>query len=136
MITEFSYRGKDRSARGVGNNSPRSPGGGWTNPQALRPERLRWLTTSAANRQIRMPNAPLQGRTTNVERGGGITAMRARRSMHAVDTVRSGALEDSPFRHKMPAPERGLRPSPLQTTTEVERRERAFPSFFPALDSA
>ena len=100
MSTEFLYREKDCSACGMGSYSPQPPGGFMSDPQALRLERLQWLTTSAANRQV------LIGNTMNslvlscdVPRACG-----AKQRIYGVDTVRSGALEELAFAPKNAAP--------------------------------
>ena len=63
-------------------------GGFVAGPRTLRPERLQWLTTSAANRLASMRN-------TLWSSGVGLIAQAApNRSIHRVDTVRSGALEE------------------------------------------
>ena len=49
MSTEFLYREKDGSGCEVKLYSLHSPGGFMSGPRALRRERLRWLTTPAAN---------------------------------------------------------------------------------------
>ena len=68
-----------------------STGGFLAGPRALRPERLQWLTTSAANRLASM-------RKTLWSLGVGPIARAApNRSIYRVDTVRSGALEELPL---------------------------------------
>ena len=69
-------------------------GGFVAGPRALRPERLQWLTTSAVNRQASM-------RTILWSSGVGLIAQAApNRSILRVDTVRSGALEELPYKPK------------------------------------
>ena len=71
-----------------------STGGFLAGPRALRPERLQWLTTSAVNRQASM-------RIILWSSGVGLIAQAAPdRSIHRVDTVRSGALEELPLSQK------------------------------------
>ena len=66
-------------------------GGFVAGPRTLRPERLQWLTTSAANRQVSM-------RTILWSLGVGPIARAAPdRSIHS---VRSGALEELPLSRK------------------------------------
>ena len=68
-----------------------STGGFLAGPRTLRPERLQWLTTSAVNRQAFM-------RTKMWSLTVGLIAQAApNRSIHRVDTVRSGALEELPL---------------------------------------
>ena len=57
LITEFSHREQDGGACGMEPNSLHSPGSLVAGPRTLRPERLRWLTTPAVNRQARGPGA-------------------------------------------------------------------------------
>ena len=71
-----------------------STGGFLAGPRTLRPERLQWLTTSAVNRQASM-------RTNLWSLTVGLIAQAApNRSIYRVDTVRSGALEDLPYKPK------------------------------------
>ena len=69
-------------------------GGFLAGPRPLRPERLQWLTTSAVNRQASMRNI-LWSLTV-----GPIARAAPNRSIHRVDTVRSGALEELPYKPK------------------------------------
>ena len=71
-----------------------STGGFLAGPRTLRPERLQWLTTSAVNRQASMRNI-LWSLTV-----GPIARAAPNRSIHRVDTVRSGALEELPLSQK------------------------------------
>ena len=92
MSTEFLYREKDCSGCETKSDLLLSLGGFMSGPRALRPERLQWLTTSAANRQAFMRNKMWS-------LGVGLIAQAApNRSIHEVDTVRSGALEDLPYK--------------------------------------
>ena len=56
MSTEFLYREKDCSGCEMKSYSLQSLGGNRSGPRTLGPERLQWLTTSAANRQVFMRN--------------------------------------------------------------------------------
>ena len=94
MCTEFHYREKDCSSCEMKPYSLLSPGGFMSGPRAIRLERLQWLTTSAVNRLAFM-------RTKMWSSGVGLIAQAApNRSIHRVDTVRSGALEELAFRPK------------------------------------
>ena len=94
MSTEFLYREKDRRTRGVGSYSPHTPGSALSGPRALRLERLKWLTTSAVNRQVSIRNKMWS-------LGVGLIAQAApNRSIYRVDTVRSEALEELAFTPK------------------------------------
>ena len=95
MCTAFpNCRAGVQRLRDLGSYAPLSPGGFVAGPRTLRPERLQWLTTSAANRLASM-------RKILWSSGVGLIAQAApNRSIHRVDTVRSGALEDLPFSRK------------------------------------
>ena len=67
-----------------------STGGFLAGPRTLRPERLQWLTTSAANRQVSIRNI-LWSLTVGL-----IAQAAPDRSIYRVDTVRSEALEELP----------------------------------------
>ena len=98
MSTEFLYREKDRSGCEMKSYSLLPPGGFRSGPRTLRPERLKWLTTSAVNRQAFMG-------TKMWSLGVGLIAQAApNRSIHKVDTVRSEALEDLAHKPKNVAP--------------------------------
>ena len=79
-----------------------STGGFLAGPRALRPERLQWLTTSAANRLASMRTI-LWSLTV-----GPIARAAPNRSIHRVDTVRSGALEELPLSRKDVASPKGV----------------------------
>ena len=82
------HREKDRSGCEMKSYSLHSPGGFRSGPRTLRPERLQWLTTSAVNRQAFMGTKMWSLDAARIARGA------SGRSIHEVDTVRSGALED------------------------------------------
>ena len=67
-------------------------GGFVAGPRALRPERLQWLTTSAVNRPAFMRTKLWSFCAARIARWA------LGRSIHEVDTVRSGALEDLPYK--------------------------------------
>ena len=69
-------------------------GGFLAGPRTLRPERLQWLTTSAANRQAFMRTNLWSRIAASIAHGA------SGRSTHRVDTVRSGALEELPLSRK------------------------------------
>ena len=69
-------------------------GGFLAGPRTLRPERLQWLTTSAANRLASIRTI-LWSLTV-----GSIARTAPNRSIYRVDTVRSGALEELPLTPK------------------------------------
>ena len=81
-------------------NAPPSSGGFLAGPRILRSERLQWLTTSAANRQVSIRNKMW---SLGV---GPIARAAPDRSIYRVDTVRSEALEDLPLAPKNVAPRR------------------------------
>ena len=95
MCTAFPYCrvGVQRLRRGEFYATP-LPGGFVAGPRTLRPERLQWLTTSAANRLASMRKT-LWSLTV-----GPIARAAPNRSIHRVDTVRSGALEELPYKPK------------------------------------
>ena len=93
MCTAFPYCwfGVQRLRRGEFYATP-LPGGFVAGPRTLRPERLQWLTTSAVNRQASMRTI-LWSLTV-----GPIARAAPNRSIYRVDTVRSEALEDLPYK--------------------------------------
>ena len=92
------HREKDRSGCEMKSYSLLPPGGFRPGPRTLRPERLQWLTTSAVNRPAFMGNTLWSFCAARIARGA------LGRSIHKVDTVRSGALEDLAHRPKNVAP--------------------------------
>ena len=81
-----------------------STGGFVAGPRTLRPERLQWLTTSAANRQASIRTI-LWSLTV-----GPFARAAPNRSIYRVDTVRSGALEELAFSRKDAASRGGSPP--------------------------
>ena len=82
------HREKDGSGCEMKFYSLLPPGGFRSGPRTLRPERLKWLTTSAVNRPAFMRTILWSFCAARIARGA------LGRSIHEVDTVRSGALED------------------------------------------
>ena len=133
LITEFPHREIDGSACGPEADSLHAPGGILAGPWALRPKRLRWLTTSAANRQASPPGA--LKRQSDVDPGQDHCAPLGT-NMRRVDTVRSEALEDLSFMPQNAAPGTGLRPFLFQNSDEIEVPDRASPPLFLSVHTA